>query len=203
MVGEDMPIENAKLDGNGGTFPDNDNDTVVSVNTGTSASDFPVPVRNGYIFVGWNTNMEATVGDKSIITASKITTYYAIWKEPNVQINGTSHYIETVNLCNSCTFSLLPEDPFQNVTYVQTYNSDEMDLTLNNLPNGTRVRFGTDDIKIYRGYKNVVNGSTVGLYYYTNTGDEPRFLLLLGNYYGFYKLGDAGKLTKMSATDMF
>ena len=61
----------------------------------TANSQYRQPVRPGYIFVGWSEHNNADVGNATITAGTDVTTYYAVWISPELQVEivGNDEYV--------------------------------------------------------------------------------------------------------------
>ena len=81
--GGEQPSETkyiATFNANGGTLS-GDTQKICTVESGTTCDvfDLPTATKSGYTFAGWNTANGCTSGEKSKLTLSSSTTYYACW----------------------------------------------------------------------------------------------------------------------------
>lgn len=86
---------------NGGTSASK---TSATVNYGSAIDLTPTATKDGYTFVGWNTNKDATTGLSSLTMETSNVTLYAIWKDttlPTVKMtpNGGTFTLSTLNNC--------------------------------------------------------------------------------------------------------
>ena len=99
------------------------------VTSGSSYGELPVPSRNGYVFLGWNTKSDGTgetITSDTIYSDTSVKTLYAIWEQNDVSL--ISEY--------SCANETVGED------YMFTYSGD---CSVHDDGDGNwRVKFLTD-----------------------------------------------------------
>jgi uncharacterized repeat protein (TIGR02543 family) len=98
---EDDTTYTVKFDLNGGS---GSNPPDQEVKKGRRASAPSAPTRSGYVFVGWNTNRNASSGNINSVTIRSNTTFYAIWREitPDVKTYTVTIVLGSDASASSC-----------------------------------------------------------------------------------------------------
>ena len=74
------------LKANGGTFEDGQDTVTKSSQKYGTAVNYDTPTREGYTFLGWSTNKDATEGSMSLTCPATDTTFYAVWEPGTVRL---------------------------------------------------------------------------------------------------------------------